>query len=256
VRGVPALHAVVDGDLSEQPVIVLGPSLGATIAAWDRLMPLLRAQYAVVRFDLPGHGGSPVADASFSLTDLAGAVISLADSLKIDTFDYAGVSVSGGLALELAHHFPDRVRNIAVVCSAPFLGGPDPWRDRIELIKKRGMDSQLIGLAERWFSPTTIAAEPELVAQFLEMVGAANPVGYAQVCHAIGTFDARPYLSSITVPTLVISGELDTGTPPAAGKVIADTVPGARQVVITDASHQAAAEHPHAVSDALVTFSL
>jgi 3-oxoadipate enol-lactonase len=254
VTPIGSLHAVVDGDVHAQPVLVLGPSLGTTTEAWNDLVPLLRETFAIVRFDLPGHGKSPVADAPFTLTDLANAVIALADSLAINTFDYAGVSVSGGVALELAHHFPARLRSTVVICSAAFLGGPDLWRDRIAVIKKRGMDSQLNGLAERWFSPTTIATKPALVDEFLDMVASANPDGYAQVCHAIGTFDARPYLASIRVPTLVISGELDTGTPPSAGKAIADTVPVARQVVFADAAHQAAAEYPSKTATTLVEF--
>lgn len=249
----PQLRAVIDGDLASKPVIILGPSLGTTTHAWDDLVPLIVDDFAVVRFDLPGHGQSPVAEGALSLTELAGAVVALADSLNIATFDYAGVSVSGAIALELAHHFPDRVRNAVVICSAAFLGGPAPWRDRIALITAHGMDAQLDGLAERWFSPTTIATKPALVAEFLDMVASANPEGYAQICHAIGTFDARPYLASITVPTLVISGDLDEGTPPSAGKVIADTVPSARQVVIADAAHQAAAEHPQELATQLVT---
>lgn len=249
-----SLNAVVDGDLATKPALILGHSLGTNVHAWDDVVPLLTDQFALLRFDLPGHGESPVAAASFTLTDVAAAVVALADSLEIDQFDYAGVSVCGGLALELAHHYPDRVRHVAVVCSAPFLGGPDGWRDRIAHIQAHGMDAQLDGLAERWFSPTTRAAHPELVQKLVNMVAAADPAGYVQVCEAIASFDARGYLDSITVPTLVISGELDTGTPPAAGKVIADTVPGSRQVVIADASHQAAAEHPEQAAAALREF--
>jgi len=64
-----SLHAVVDGDPKSQPVLILGPSLGATTQAWDDLVSLLRDHFAIVRFDLPGHGASPVADAPFTLSD-------------------------------------------------------------------------------------------------------------------------------------------------------------------------------------------
>lgn len=251
---IPQLHAVVDGDLSAQPVIVLGPSLGTTTASWQAAADLLRTQYAVVRFDLPGHGDSSVADAPFSLAELADAVVALADSLGVNRFDYAGVSVCGGLALELAHRHPSRVKHVASVCSSAKFGTPETWRERAEHIRAEGTVVQLDGLAERWFAPDTIRENLALVQQLTEMVANTSDEGYAQVCDAIGTYDATGYLSSITVPVLVISGELDAGTPPAAGKQIADAVPNAEQIVIANASHQAAAERPGEVADALLAF--
>ncbi|MEG2490199.1 MAG: alpha/beta hydrolase, partial [Aurantimicrobium sp.] len=65
-----------------------------------------------------------------------------------------------------------------------------------------------------------------------------------KTCEALGNYDARPFMADITVPVLVISGEFDPGSPPAAGAIIADTVPGARQVVIPGASHIAVVESP------------
>jgi pimeloyl-ACP methyl ester carboxylesterase len=88
----------------------------------------------------------------------------------------------------------------------------------------------------------------------MAMVAAADNESYARVCEALGAFDARPTLASLTVPILVISGQLDPGTPPAQGAVIAETVPGARHVVIEGVSHLAVAEKPALVAKILVDF--
>jgi 3-oxoadipate enol-lactonase len=248
------LHSVVDGDLSAQPVIILGNSLGATTHAWGALVPLLTDHFAVVRFDLPGHGESPVADQSFTLTDLAAAVIALADSLGVDTFDYAGVSVCGGLALELAYRYPDRIRHAAAVCTSAYFGGAEPNETRAALVRREGSASQVAGLAERWFSVQSRATQRDLVTQFERMVADTSTEGYAQVVEALGTYDARGYLADIRVPVLVISGDEDPGTTPAAGAEIAAGVPGATQIVIADGAHQAAAEHPEQAAAALLEF--
>lgn len=248
------LHSVVDGDVSAKPVIVLGNSLGATTHAWDALVPLLTDHFAVVRFDLPGHGQSPAADDAFTLADLAAAVIALADSLGVDTFDYAGVSVCGGLALELAYHYPQRLRHVAAVCTSAYFGGAEPNDARAALVRREGSASQVAGLAERWFSANSRATQPQLVTQFEQMVADTSTEGYAQVVEALGTYDARPYLADIRVPVLVISGDEDPGTTPAAGAEIAAGVPGATQIIIADGAHQAAAEHPDQVAAALRAF--
>jgi 3-oxoadipate enol-lactonase len=59
-------------------------------------------------------------------------------------------------------------------------------------------------------------------------------------------------LGQIGVPTLVIVGELDQGTPVAMAQVLAEAIPGAQLEVIADASHLSAAEQPAAFA-ALVT---
>ena len=251
---IPALHTVVTGDVTSQPVIVLGSSLGTTTRAWDNVIDALGDEYAIVRFDLPGHGESPLATAPFSLSDLADAVVASVDALGVKQFDYAGVSVNGGLALELAHRHSGRVKHAVAICTAANFGGPEPTRARAEVVRREGTASQLDGLAERWFSPATRSKNPELVDRFVGMVANTSAEGFAQVVEALGTHHADTYLGEIRVPVLVISGADDPGTTPAAGKVIADGIPGATQIVIEDAAHQAPAEHPELVAKHLLSF--
>ena len=73
-------------------VLILGPSLGTDTHLWDLAAPALREHYAILRWDLPGHGASPSARDSFTLSELADAVVALADSYGISNFYHAGVS--------------------------------------------------------------------------------------------------------------------------------------------------------------------
>jgi pimeloyl-ACP methyl ester carboxylesterase len=61
-------------DVAAAELVVLGPSLGTTTALWDDVAHDLAADFRVLRFDLPGHGASPIATESFSVGDLADAV--------------------------------------------------------------------------------------------------------------------------------------------------------------------------------------
>lgn len=76
------------------PPLLLGPSLGTSYALWDKVAPELSIAHRVVRWDLPGHGGSApgLIGPGATVGDLADLVLALADSLGIERFAYAGVS--------------------------------------------------------------------------------------------------------------------------------------------------------------------
>src|SRR5262249_51162012 len=56
--------------------------------------------------------------------------------------------------------------------------------------------------------------------------------------------DRRPMLAEITVPTVVIAGELDAIAPPAEGQAMAGAVKGARFVAVKGAAHLVPVEQP------------
>lgn len=255
---VPTLAGTTELDAASlsgrQDVVILGPSLGADVSLWDLALPTIAAHHTILRWDLPGHGASVPATAGFTLAELAAGIVALADSLGIDRFDYAGVSVGGAVGLELARLYPDRVKSSAVVCSAAKIGEAAAWEERAGLVRAEGTQVLLEGTPARWFAPAFRASHPEVVERLMAGIASANDDSYARVCEALGAFDARPTLASITVPVLVISGELDPAAPPADGAVIAATVPGARQVIVAGVSHQAVVEKPVEVATILVDF--
>jgi pimeloyl-ACP methyl ester carboxylesterase len=109
---VPRLAGTTEIDPTEfgglDNVLILGPSLGTAAPLWDDALPALSKNYTLVRWDLPGHGKSEPTSEPFTMAELAQGVIDLADAFGIDTFDYAGVSIGGAIALQL---------EIAVVCA-------------------------------------------------------------------------------------------------------------------------------------------
>jgi pimeloyl-ACP methyl ester carboxylesterase len=66
--------------------------------------------------------------------------------------------------------------------------------------------------------------------------------------------DVTALLPQISVPTLILCGELDAISPPAEMKAIADTNAGAKFVVIPGAGHMTTMENPAAVNAALMHF--
>ncbi|MFD4628675.1 3-oxoadipate enol-lactonase [Streptomyces sp. NPDC058284] len=239
-------HHTVEGATTAPPLL-LGPSLGASLSLWDAVVPELRGAHRVVRWDLPGHGGSPadLIGPGATVAELADLVLTLADSLDIDRFAYAGVSLGGAVGLELAARHPERLASLAVVCSSAHFGGAGPWRERAALVRREGLAGLAESAPQRWFTPGFTV--PALVADHR----AVDPGAYAACCDALAAYDMRDVLASIEVPTLVVAGREDPATPPAHAREIVDAVPGAALVELAGASHLAPAERPEAVATAL-----
>lgn len=229
------------------PVLILGPSLGTSTALWDEVAPELSISHRVVRWDLPGHGGSAsdLIGPGATVADLASLVLALADSLGIDRFSYAGVSLGGAVGLHLAAHHPERVESLAVVCSSARFGEPGPWLERAALVREQGMGPIAETSGARWFTPGF--SVPALV----EGIRTVDPAGYAACCEALSAYDLRSDLATVSAPTLVIAGREDPATPPAHAREIADGIPGATLTEIAGASHLAPAERPEEVLTAL-----
>jgi 3-oxoadipate enol-lactonase len=252
---VPHLEAVVSGQpLGEAPVYILGSALGSNHNIWNGALELFESRFSVMRFDLPGHGVTPPAEASFTMDELADGVIEMATRFGVDRFRFAGVSIGGALALVLARRYPNRVESAGVVCSAATFGGvASGFLERAASVRAEGMDFVTPSIPARWFAPAFIEGDPDTVQHIVDMVGSCEPEGYAQCCEALATYDETAHLGEIDVPVMVVSGELDPASPTDAGAVVARGVRNGRQVVIMNASHLAVVENPLSVAAPLLS---
>lgn len=248
----PSLTAIkVEG--STGPALVLGQSLGTSTILWDRAVPLLRDRFTLLSVDLPGHGESPAARGPFSVADLADAVAESATQAGFDTFYYAGVSLGGQVALELALRHPDRVLGVSIICSSAKIGTEQGWRERAATVRAQGTPVMVAGSAERWFAPGFIDAQPESAGALLRALAFADDESYALCCEALASSDIRPRLGEITVPVLALWGEHDVVIEPQEARSVAEAVPGGVGIEIAGAAHLAPVENPEAVATALIT---
>ncbi|WP_406424094.1 3-oxoadipate enol-lactonase [Streptomyces sp. NBC_00873] len=251
----PSLHHRIDGP-ADAPVLILGPSLGTSLAVWDAQTPALARRHRVIRWDLPGHGGSPAGalrdtgPGSTVVADLAALVLDLADRLGVTRFAYAGISLGGAVGAHLAVHHPQRITGLALVCSSARFGEPAAWRERAALVRAEGTEALAAGAPGRWF--TAGFTRTQVAGQLVDDLRAAAPEGYAACCDALAAYDLRPDLHRITAPTLVVAGRDDPATPPGHARELADGIPGATLLELPGASHLAPAERPQAVLGALL----
>jgi 3-oxoadipate enol-lactonase/4-carboxymuconolactone decarboxylase len=242
-----ALHAEVDGP-PDAPALVLGPSLGSTTAIWEPLRPALTRHFRVVRYDLRGHGRSPVPEPPYAIDDLGADVVALLDRLEIERADYCGVSLGAMVGLWLGAHAPERVGGLVLCCTSAQLGPPERWSDRAATVRAEGTGAVAEAVVANWFTPAFAAREPALVADMTAMLAAQPADGYAACCGVIEHMDLRPALPAVRARTLVVCGRDDAATPPAHGVEIAQVIPGARLVMLPGAAHLAVVEQAAAIA--------
>lgn len=234
--------------------LFLGPSLGTSSFVWSKAGDVLASDFHVVNFELPGHGPGMRAQRSISIAEVAGQVIELADSLHVDVFHYAGISLGGAVGLELALQYPDRLASLTMVCSAAKFGNSSTWLERAEQVRTQGTSVLVDGSAERWFAPGFIARDPDSAARLLQDIADTDDASYAYLCEALAEFDLRDRLPEIRTRALVLSGEHDGVTPPEIGRFMAATIPAAEYATISGASHLAPVEQPLDVAHAMAGF--
>ncbi|APX02132.1 alpha/beta fold hydrolase [Arthrobacter sp. QXT-31] len=248
----PAVKAVLlspQRALGDKPLLIVGPSLGTSSVLWSKVGSLLGNDFDVVAWDLPGHGVSPAAAETFSVADLADAVVELVDSIAPgEKFHYAGVSLGGATGLQLGIKHADRLKSLSVQCSGAKLGTPEGWLERGETVRSQGTPVMIQGSAERWFAPGFMDRDPELSSRLLHSLRDADRFSYAFCCEALASFDVRDQLGSITVPTQVVAGALDGVAPPSMAEEVAAGITAgggtASAATLGGVAHLAPAEAP------------
>jgi 3-oxoadipate enol-lactonase len=246
------LHYALTGEPSA-PVLVLSNSLGTNFSMWDAQLPAFARQFQILRYDTRGHGQSAVPPGPYDFAQLGGDVLALLDALHIAAANFCGLSMGGMTGLWLALHAPDRFHKLVVSSASAKFGTADSWNARIAAVNQGGMPAVAAQVVQRWFTPEFQASAPDAVRATLHLLENTPPHGYAACCAALRDSDLREEISAIRTPTLVLSGDKDPVSPPADGKFLAETIPGAQFAEVPGA-HLANIESPAAYTSAVLNF--
>ncbi|MGZ5213160.1 MAG: 3-oxoadipate enol-lactonase [Actinomycetota bacterium] len=236
-----AVHHVVQGP-PDAPALVLSNSLGSTLAMWDRQIPALTPHFRVIRYDLRGHGASPVPPAPYDIADLGADLLALLDELSVGRAHVGGLSLGGQVGMWIAANAPDRVDRLVLCCTSPRFEPPEAWAARAATVRAEGTAAIAGAVVARWFTPAFVAEFPAFVREMHDMIADTSAEGYAACCGVVERTDLRPSLTSIHAQTLVIAGADDTAAPPAEAERIAGAIAGSRVAVVEHAAHLANVE--------------
>ena len=233
----------------ETPVVLLQHGFSRSGLFWYPWVPFLGNGYRVLRPDMRGLGRSQVPEDQYSpsLDALAGDLVRLLDTLGIPKVVYVGESFGGIVGLKLAHDYPDRVRALVLVntpCRLP--GGELRRRFSAGGDWERAM-GQGVG---NWSRQTldmrldTHQAPQGLQEWYIAEMDRTSS-GVAQKLQAyLDTLDFRGQLKGVSVPTLLLVGELTPTSPLEQQEFMASQIPDCRLVVFPGVGHGINAIYP------------
>ena len=247
------IHYRLEGR-EEAPVLMLSNSLGTALGMWDPQVRAFIMRYRLLRYDSRGHGRSEVTPGPYTIERLGRDALAVLDALGLQRVMVCGLSKGGMVGQWLGANAPDRVEKLVLCNTSAHIGAPEVWNQRIETVRAMGMGAIVPGVIDRWFTRPFREGAPEEVAKVRAMLEATDPEGYVACCAAVRDMDLRDAIRGIRAPTLVIAGHHDLPTPPDHGRLIADSIQGARMVTL-DAAHlsnvEAQADFTKAVLDFL-----
>jgi 3-oxoadipate enol-lactonase len=246
------IHVQIEGR-DGAPVLMLSNSLGTNLHMWDDQTPEFTKHFQVVRYDRRGHGKSGVPKGPYSMGRFGRDVLSILDALKIKKANWCGLSMGGMVGQWLGANAPDRVEKLVLSNTNFNYADKTPWADRIKFVQEKGLGELVDPNMERWFTKGFRDRSPQVIARMKEIFLATNPVGYIASCEAIRDMDFTASNPRINAPTLVIVGNQDPATPPAAGEAIATQIKGAK-VAALDAAHIANMEQPKLYTETVLNF--
>jgi 3-oxoadipate enol-lactonase len=238
------------------PVVMLSHSLACSLVMWQPQMAVLEAAFRVLRFDTRGHGDSEAPPGAYSLEQLAADAVGLLDALKIETMHFVGLSMGGMIGQCLALDYSDRLKSLALCDTAAIMPAETQpiWQQRIDAAGETGMAGQVDETLERWFRPEFLQLNPPEVDMIRRQILATSPAGYIGCCEAIRRLNYLERLAAIGLPTLIMVGEEDPGTPVAASEAMHACISGSKLVILPEARHLSNIEQAEAFNTALMDF--
>ena len=196
----------------------------------------------VILFDKRGMGLSERVGYAPTLANTAEDILAVMEAAGSRRAVLFGLSEGGPAALWFARHHPERVRKLVIWGSmAKGSRSPDyPWALRAEQY-----DQWLEAMMAGWGSPPTLTYfapsvkdDPETRQWWAKVVRTATtPESMRAVLEALRDVDVRSILSEIEVPTIVFHRTNDKAIPVAAGRYLAEHIPGARLVELPGDDH-------------------
>ncbi len=248
------------------PPLVLLHGWAMHAGLWQPVLPRLIRRFRVHNVDLPGHGLSP-AMTPYTLAALVGAVASAVEALpdaRGAPLTLLGWSLGGLVALEWARTRPPTVSALVLVATTPCFVQRDDWPHAMAAATLDRFGDELVAsyrlTLQRFLTLQIQGSEHSRVAlaqmrTTLFARGEPAPAALRAALALLAATDLRDSVAAVAQPSLVIAGDRDALTPPAASRWLAGALPQATLAPIAGAGHAPFLSHSEAFLAALERFA-
>ena len=230
VRGITARVSVRPGvgTYTGKPPLLLCNGIGVSLEALQPLVDHLHPDRGLVRFDVPGVGGSALPPFPYPIAGLASWVAALMAKLGHRRFDVLGLSWGGGLAQQLAVQSPRRVRRVVLVATGTgaLMVPAHPRVLKIMSTPRRHRDPAYAAKVAPEIYGGSMRTQPARGAALLHDATRSGPKrGYYYQLAAMVGWSSLPFLGLLRQPTLVMGGDDDPIIPVANPRLQAALIP-------------------------------
>lgn len=209
--------------------VVLCNGIGASLEVLDPLVEQLSC--TVVRFDVPGTGGSPTSPAPYGLPYLAWVLGRVLSKLKFGVVDVLGLSWGGALAQQFAFQNPRRCRRLVLVATGTgVLMVPAHPRVLAKMVTPRRFSDPdyVAAVAGELYGGTARAHGEEVARLFVRQLHAGSKTGYLHQLLAGSVWTSLFALPAVRQETLIVSGTDDPIIPVINARIMNALLPHSR----------------------------
>jgi poly(3-hydroxyalkanoate) depolymerase len=213
------------------PPLLLCNGIGASFELLQPFVDALDPRRGVIRFDMPGVGGSPAPLLPYHLTTLPSLLAGLLDQLGHEQADVLGISWGGGLAQQFALSRPQRVRRLVLVATAPgVLMVPASPRVLLRMLSpRRHRDPGYVARVAGELYGGSARQDPIVARDLLHATTRLGPArGYYYQLMSTFAWTSLPCLPRLRPPTLILAGDDDPIIPLVNARIMRWLIPRSR----------------------------
>ena len=253
-----SLHGTALEISGSGPPVVLLHGVGLNQSIWAGQVKALESDFQVITYDLLGHGRSAAAHANAPLADWVDQLNSVVRDLALEKFALVGFSFGGLIAQAYAAQHSRMIDRLVLMSTVYDRSEAEraSVQSRLDVVRREGPQATIPTALSRWFSPEFSKAHPEVMNQYEALLRGNDAASFlsAYECFARADRELVGALAAFDRPTLVMTGELDTGSTPAMARKLAGMIPGAECSIIAGGRHMMPVEMPDEVNSVLRRF--
>jgi 3-oxoadipate enol-lactonase len=252
-----SLNYELTGDPATQRTLILTHGMGGSLHNWEDDLLDLSKRYAVLRWDVRGHGDSDKPDVPYSAEMHARDLHGLIRALGIARPFVGGVSMGGAITQRFLIDFPGVAAGAFLMSTSSQVSErmADAWERRAVLAETEGMDAVIEGAASLANATAPLRPMPaDRAAREQERLRAIPGNVYGHIVRAMKQYAWTPELRSIHVPVLILQGLQDTMCPPGGSVIMHRQIRQSQLVMLDECGHSLYWDQPVAWRRHLLNF--
>ncbi len=209
--------AIRRGDSLRTPLLLM-PGIGSGLEMFQPFVDELDPAIEVIRFDVPGTGGSPTPVFLYSIASLTCQVTRMLELLGYGEVDVFGFSWGGSLAQQFALQSSQRCRRLVLSSTGTGVTMvPGRLSAFLQLLTPWNSSREPFFLQE--LAPTR-ESNPRIKREFMRAFSPGDQRGYGYQLLAAMSWTSLPWLWSLRQPTLILAGDDDPAVPVVNAKIL------------------------------------